>query len=162
VPPNADVEVMEFSPPYMEIEQGYLVRAGVPIVTASDVDKIGIRVGVIEKAGADLFLSRTFKNAVLVRAKTVKELYALLDGEEAHLIAATKTTLFGGAERRPGSRVLDGRILVEPIGIGVPKGRDPAAASYVGKFGEAAKAEGLVNSAIERAALRGAIVAPVK
>ena len=152
--------VMDFSAPYMEVEQGYLVRAGVPIGTASDVDKTGIRIGVLEKAGADMYLSRTLKNAVLVRTQSVAELYALLGAEKADVIAATKTTLFGAAESRPGSRVLDGRILVEPIGTGVPKGRDTAAAMYVGKFVEEAKAEGLVTAAIERAGLRGVVVAP--
>jgi polar amino acid transport system substrate-binding protein len=33
---------------------------------------------------------------------------------------------------------------------------------YVGKFVEEAKAEGLVKSAIERAGLRGVVVAPLK
>ena len=55
-----------------------------------------------------------------------------------------------------------GRILVEPIGMGVPKGRNAAAAVYVGKFVEEAKAAGLVKSAIERAELRGAVAAPLK
>ena len=51
--------------------------------------------------------------------------------------------------------------LSEPIGMGVPKGRDAAAAAYVGRFVEAAKAEGLVKSAIERAGMRGVVVAPL-
>ena len=59
-------------------------------------------------------------------------------------------------------RVLDGRLLVEPIGMGVPKGRDAIAAAYVGKFVEEAKAAGLVKSAIDRAGLRGVVVAPLK
>ena len=64
---------MDFSAPYMEVEQGYLVRAGVSIATASDVDKAGIRIGVLEKSGADLYLSRTLKNATLVRVKSLPE-----------------------------------------------------------------------------------------
>jgi len=151
---------MDFSAPYMEVEQTYLVRAGVPIATMSDVDKAGVRVGVLEKAGADVHLSGTLKNAMLVRVKAVSELYGLLDSGKADVIAATTTTLLAGAQKRPGSRVLDGRILAEPIGLGVPKGRDAAAAAYVGRFVEAAKAEGLVKSAIERASLRGVVVAP--
>jgi hypothetical protein len=46
--------------------------------------------------------------------------------------------------------------------MGVPKGRNSAAAAYVGKFVEEAKAEGLVKSAIERSGLRGVAVAPLK
>ena len=153
---------MDFSAPYMEIEHGYLVRAGVSIATASDVDKAGIRIGVLEKAGADILLSQTLKNALLVRAKSVPDLYALLDAGKADVISASTPTLFVGAESRPGSRVLEGRILVEPIGMGVPQGRDSAAATYVGKFVEDAKAVGLVKSSIEQAGLRGVVVAPLK
>ncbi|MBI2313414.1 MAG: helix-turn-helix domain-containing protein [Betaproteobacteria bacterium] len=87
---------------------------------------------------------------------------AQLTGIPQATISATKTALFAEAGKQPGSRVLDGRILVEPIGMGVPKGRDTVAAVYVGKFVEEAKAEGLVKSAIERAGLRGVVVAPLK
>jgi polar amino acid transport system substrate-binding protein len=152
----------DFSAAYMEVEQGYLVRAGVPIATASDVDKPGIRIAVIEKAGADLHLSGTLKNATLVRTKSLGELDAVLESGKADVIAATKTFLLGSAASRSGARVLDGRILVEPIGMAVPKGRNAIAAVYVGKFVEDAKAAGLVASAIERAGLRGVVVAPLK
>jgi len=153
---------MDFSAPFMESEQGYLVRAGVSIAAASDVDRAGIRVGVLEKSGADSYLSRLLKSAVLVRTKSIPDLYALLATEKADVIAASKSSLFAIAEKQPGSRVLDGRILVEPMGMGVPKGRDTTAAAFVGKFVEEAKAESLVKSAIERAGLRGVVVAPLK
>ena len=160
---NAErASVVDFSAPYMEVEQGYLARAGVPVGTASDVDKAGIRIGVLEKAGADIHLSRTLKNAVLVRASTSAELYALLGAGKADVIAATKAALFAESEKQAGSRVLDGRVLSEPIGMGVPKERPSAAASYVAEFVETAKAQGWVGSAIQRAGLRGVVVAPPK
>lgn len=112
---------IDFSAPYMEVEQGYLVRAGVPITTASDVDKPGTRIAVILKAGADLYLSSTLKNATLVRMKSVGEIDTLFKSEAVDVIAATKVTLFQVAARFPGSRILEGRFLVEPIGMGVPR-----------------------------------------
>ena len=156
---NERAKLLDFSAPYMEVEQGFLVRADIPVTGVADIDKGEIRVGVIEKAGADVLLSSALKNAVLVRAASVPELFALLDGGKADVIAATKTALFSGAETRQGSRVLEGRILVEPIGIAVPKGRADAAA-YVEKFVHDAKTDGLIKSAIERAKLRGVGVAP--
>jgi polar amino acid transport system substrate-binding protein len=96
------------------------------------------RVAVIEKGGADLHLSRTLQNATLVRVSNVGELDAVLEAGKADAIAATKTPLFNRAASRPGPRVLDGRFLVEPIGMGVPKGRDTSAAAYVGNFVEEA------------------------
>ena len=156
--------VMDFSAPYMELEQGYLVRPGSSIATAADVDKPGVRIGVAEKSGGDLHLSRTLKNATLVRVKSFAELYALLGSTTVSVdaIVTGKPGLYAAAAKAPGSRVLDGRIFVEPVAIGVPKGRPAAAAVYVDKFVEEAKAEGLVKTAIERAGLRGVVVAPSK
>ena len=153
---------VDFSAPYMEVEQGYLVRAGTPITTASEVDRTGIRIAVIEKAGADVLLSTTIKNATLVRAASTGDLEALLASGSADVIAATKAFLFGRLPSQPGAKVLEGRILVEPIAMAVPKGRDPVAASTVARFAEEAKSSGLVRSAIERAGLRGVVVAPLK
>lgn len=154
--------VVDFSAPYMEVEQGYLARAGVPITTASDVDKPGIRVAVTEKTGADAHLSSTLKNATLVRTKTVGDLDAALESGRADVIAASKTLLYERAAKQPGARVLEGRFLVEPIGMGAPKGRNAIAANYVAKFVEEAKASGAVKSAIDRAGLRGVNAAPPK
>lgn len=153
---------MDFSAPYMEVEIGYLVRAGVAIAAAPDVDAPGIRVGVLEKAGADVYLSSILKNATLVRSKTLGDLDALLKSGNAEVITATKSFLFDRAAGHPGSRILDGRVLVEPIGMGVPKGRNALAGEYVGKFVEEAKSAGLVKSAIDAAGLRGVAVAPPK
>ena len=154
--------VMDFSAPFMNVEQGYLVRAGVPIAAALDVDKPGIRVGVLEKSTVDALLSKSVKSATLVRVKSLPDNYALLDAGKTDVMAATKPALFAGAESRPGTRVLDGQFPADPTGMGVPKGRNATAAAYVGKFVEEAKVEGLVKSAIERAGLRGVVVAPLK
>lgn len=83
----------------------------------------------------------------LVRAKSIDELFdAVFVSTQADVIAATKSALFERSGSHPGSRVLDGRFLVEPVGMRVPKGRKPIAASYVGKIVEDAKAVHLVKT----------------
>ena len=151
---------VDFSPPFMEVEQGFLVRAGAPISGSEEVDKSGVRIGVLEKAGADLHLSGTLKQAELIRTKDLAELFALIGSGKADAIVSTKTALFAEAEKNPGSRVLEGRVLAEPIGMAVPTGRDPVATETVRKFVEQAKTGGLVKSAISGAGLRGVVVAP--
>ncbi|MGH8618674.1 MAG: transporter substrate-binding domain-containing protein [Burkholderiales bacterium] len=153
--------VVDFSAPFMNVEQGYLVRAGVPIAAASDIDAPGVRVGVLDKSSMDALLSKTFKNAVLVRARSIPDNYALLDGGKTDVMAATKPALFAGADSRPGTRVIDGRLPVDAVGMAVPKGRE-ALAAYVGRFVEQAKADGSVRDAIAHAGLRGVVVAPPK
>ena len=70
---------MDFSPPYMDVEQGYLVRAGVSLAAEIRRRHGGNCAGVLEKSGADVLLSRTLKTATLVRAANGPELNALLD-----------------------------------------------------------------------------------
>lgn len=62
---------MDFGPPYLEIELGYLVPQGSAVSTLADVDAKGIRVGVTEKSTSDATLSRDLKNAQIVRVVTI-------------------------------------------------------------------------------------------
>ena len=153
-------KLVDFSAPFMNVEQGFLLRAGATMGTASAVDAAGVRVGVLEKSSLDAFLSKTLKNATIVRAKTLAENYGLLDAEKVDAVAGTKPALFAAAASRPGTRVIDGGFPSDQIGMAVPKGRTAGASEYVGRFVEEAKAAGLVKAAIERAGLRGVVVSP--
>ena len=59
----------------------------------------------------------------------------------------------------PGSRILDGRPGIDPHVVAMPNRRGPGMA-YLSQFMEDAKSEGLVKAGIERAGLRGVVVAP--
>ena len=81
-----------------------------------------------------------------------------LKSRSADVIFSIKPSLFEVSTQLPGSRVLDGRPGVDPHAMAMPKGRDLGAA-YARKFIEDAKSEGLVLAAINRAGIRGAVVA---
>ena len=61
------------SAPFMNVEQGFLLRTGATIATASAVDVAGVRVGVLEESSLDALLSQTLKNATIIRARTLAE-----------------------------------------------------------------------------------------
>jgi polar amino acid transport system substrate-binding protein len=149
----------DFTALHMEVEFGYLVPGGSSIATMADVDRPGIRVAVQEKSQPDIFLSRTLKNAVVVRASTLAGTVDALRSGSADAIFSIKPSLFEISNQLPGSRVLDGRPGIDPHAMALPKGRDPAVA-YARQFIEEAKSNGLVKAAIERAGMRGAAVAP--
>jgi len=151
----------DFSALHLEVEFGYLVPGGSSISTMADVDRPGIRVAVQEKSGPDSFFSRTLKNAVVVRASSNPGALEALKSGRADVMGSLKPILFEMSNQLPGSRVLDGRPGMDPHAMAMPKGRDLGMA-YAGRFIEEAKSEGLVKAAIERAGLRGVIVAPLK
>jgi len=133
---------ISFSAPFAEADATYLVPAGSPLRTAADVDRKGVRIAVSAKGGNDLFLTRTLKNATLVRAPSPEATFKLFV-----------------ADKLPGSRLVEGRYTVIGYSAGVPKGRD-AGAQYLGEFIEDAKASGLVAKSIEKHGIRGLSVAP--
>jgi polar amino acid transport system substrate-binding protein len=152
-------KTVDFSAPYAQIEMGYLVPAGSSMSTVSEVDRPGIRIAVQEKGAADVLLTPTIRNATLVRGSTFADGVEMLRSGKADAVAGIKTFLLPASDRLSGSRVLEGRISVEEIGIGVPKGRDLSTA-YVRKFVDEAKSTGLVKAALERAKVRGLLPAP--
>ncbi len=74
---------------------------------------------------------------------------------------ADRPSLFEVSGQLPGSRVLDGRPGIDPHAMVMPKGRD-AGLAYARQFIESAKVAGVVKAAIDRAGMRGAVVAPLE
>jgi polar amino acid transport system substrate-binding protein len=157
----ARAKEMDFTGPILESEVGYLVPSGSSISTSADVDRSGIRVGVPEKSQADSVLSRTLKHAELVRGPGLASVLEMLKSGKVDVFAANKANLFEMSDQLPGSKVLDGRFAAQQIAMAIPKGRD-SGMSYARKFVEDVKSTGLVKAAIERAGLRGAVVAPLQ
>jgi len=149
----------DFTPLHMQMEFGYLIPKGSSIDAMADVDRVGVRVAVQDKSQPDVFISRTLKNATVVRGSTLSATLEMLGSGNADAIFSIKPSLFEASGRLPGSRVLDGRAGTDPHAMLMPKGRE-AGRAYASAFIEDAKAGGMVKAAIDRAGMRGAIVAP--
>ena len=131
----------DFTALHLQLEFGYLVSGSSSISTMADVDRPGIRVAVQEKSQPDVFVSRTLKNAVVVRASSLAGTVEMLNSGRADAIFSIKPSLFEVSNQLPGSRVLDGRAGIDPHAMAMPKGRDPGVA-YARQFIEDAKVRG--------------------
>ena len=154
-------QTVDFSAPYMEVEFTYLVPKGSAISALTEVDRPGVRIAVLQKSSPDAYLSGAVRQATIIRVPTIAGMLESLQTGKADVLYGTKAGLLTQAEKLSGSRVLDGRFGGEETGMAVPKGRALSAA-YVRGFVESAKSEGVVKAAIERAGLRGVVVAPLK
>jgi len=151
--------VVDFSPPYLQIDATYLVREGSSIRMAADADQPGIRIAVTRKSVEEIVLKRSLKQAQLQEVDTIPAGFELLRAGNADVLAAPRPALLQFSSRLPGSRVLEDRFHSAFGAIAVPKGQT-GRLSYVDEFVEEAKASGLVQQAIERAGVRGVQVAP--
>ncbi len=155
----ARAQEIDFTAPYIEIEGTYLVPSDSPFSTVAEVDRKGVRVGVSANSAYDLFLSRSVREAELVRAPNPDSAFALILAGKVDVVAGVRQHLVAHAEKLPGSRVLDGRFMAIQQALGIPKGRGEGA-EYLREFIEDVKASGLIARAIEKAGVRGVSIAP--
>jgi len=145
---------MDFAQPHLFVEAGYLVPRGSSISTIPEVDRPGVRLGVIRGSTSEAKFSRELKNAVPVPAASIETAAKMLAEGQIDVYANNKANLFEVADKLPGSRVLDGRYGVEQLSIAIPKGRE-AGMPFLRQFVEEAKTRGFVAGAAQRARLRG-------
>jgi polar amino acid transport system substrate-binding protein len=138
------------------IEGVYLVPKDSALKAVTDVDRPGVRIGVNPNSAYDLYLTRTLRHAELVRdgdgiGRFVKDKLEAAAGVKQPIMAYAKTN--------PDVRVIDGRFMEIRQAMGVPRGRD-AAAAYLRGFVEEMKASGFVADALKRSGQGDAAVAP--
>jgi len=132
--------------------------SGSPIKSFGDADKAGHRIVVAQRSITDLYLSKTLKQAELVRVTAVQASAELLTSGKAHAVVGNHVTLAALSAKVPGSRLLEGSFYGTVQALAVAKER-PAGSAYAREFIENAKATGLVQQAIQRSNLKGLTVA---
>jgi polar amino acid transport system substrate-binding protein len=156
----ARAQEVDFSPPYMEVDNTYLVTEKSRIETVELADQVGVTIAVPERSAPDLFLSRSLKSAKVMRVPGGADAaIEVLKSGEADAYAENAHMLSLYADRLPGARVLEGRYTVIQHAIATPKGKI-AASKYIKAFVQEAKADGTVARAIRAGGLRRTRVAP--
>jgi polar amino acid transport system substrate-binding protein len=147
---------IEFTAPYVIIEGCYVVPKESALKSPADVDTAGIRVGVNKASAYDLFLTRTLKNATLVRSEDGAQTF--LD-QKLEAAGGVKQALQKFIAAHPGVRLIDQRFMEIQQAMGTAKGR-LAGAGYLRSFIEEMKASGFVADALKRSGQAEATVAP--
>ena len=151
----AEVEV---TAPYVLIEGTYLVARDSPLKTVADVDAPGIRIGANTGAAYDLFLTRSLKNATLVRAGDGSSMFDLFEAGKVDAAAGVRQPLEIYAKAHPHVRVMPDRFMEIRQAMAAGKGK-MAGQRYLASFIEEMKASGFVADAIKRHG-QAAAVAP--
>jgi polar amino acid transport system substrate-binding protein len=118
-----------------------------------------VRIAVSARSAYDLYLSRTLKNAELVRAEGIDGSHELFLKQKLDVLAGLKPRLVSDAAKLPGARVLEGQVTGVQQACGTTKARI-AGAKYLGEFIEDMKRSGLVAKTIDKHGVKGVNVAP--
>jgi polar amino acid transport system substrate-binding protein len=152
---------IEFSAPYVIIEGTYMVPKDSPLKVIADVDRPGVRIAVGLKSAYDLYLTRTIKNATVVRASAGggRAMIDMFVNDKLEVAAGVKQPLVAYAKDHPEVRVMDGHFMEIQQAMGTPKGR-MAGADYLRDFVEDMKASGFVAESLKRSNQSAAVAPP--
>ncbi len=149
-----------FSPAYAEIECTYLLPPGSAKASFGDFDQPGVRISVKARAAYALWLERNLQHAELVLSPSLDESFDAFVERGLDALAGLRPKLVADAAKLPGAIVLPGGFSSVQQAVGTPNDRDPAGASYLAEFVEAAKSSGLVAELIAKHGADGLSVAP--
>lgn len=150
---------MDFTAPYMLVDNTLLVPAGSAIRSLADADRTGVRIAVQNRTAPDLYLSEALQRAQLVRAASLDAALTLVRSGQADALAANRQALVSLAPQLPGSAILPDGFLEVRHAIAILKGHR-FGLKYASQFVEFVKASGAVQRALEQAGVRGIKVAP--
>ncbi|MDB5502709.1 MAG: amino acid transporter substrate-binding protein [Tardiphaga sp.] len=154
IEPVRSAEIM-FTAPYVIIEGTYMVRADSPLKRVEEVDRPGIQIAVGLGSAYDLYLTRTIKNAAVLRANVgggSAMIQKFLE-DKLDVAAGVRQQLDAYAKDHPEMRVMPGHFQEINQAMGMPRveGQPRAAgAAYLAAFVEEMKASGFVAEALTR------------
>jgi polar amino acid transport system substrate-binding protein len=144
-----------FSDAWLEVDNGYVTRPGLSVRTPDEVDRAGTKVAVSQGSPLDSALSRTLKQAEIVRIPAgFAEAREALAFRRADVLAETMPMAYRVAAEVPGATVVVGRLSSLKVVVAVPK-KDAANLADINAFLRDSKRDGVLAEAIKKANLRG-------
>ncbi|MFF3641453.1 transporter substrate-binding domain-containing protein [Streptomyces sp. NPDC002564] len=156
VDPAREAEVA-FTAPYVVIEGVYAVPAEAPFTTAADVDRPGVRVGVKRGSAYDLFLSRTLRQASVVRGDEGVDVFR---AEGLEVAAGIRQPLTAYVASHPGMRLVEDRFMEIRQAVGTTRTRAPETVRFLHDLVEELKATGFVADSLRRSGRSESLAAP--
>jgi polar amino acid transport system substrate-binding protein len=147
-----------FTAPYVLIEGVYAVPRESPLTTVAAVDSAGVRIGVKHGSAYDLFLTRTLRDATVIRSS--------IEGTEAfvtgHLEAAAgvREPMTEFVAAHPEYRLIEGRFMEIPQAVGTVKTRRHETTQLLHDLIEELKATGFVADALRRSGQTAPVAPP--
>ncbi|HET9080758.1 MAG TPA: transporter substrate-binding domain-containing protein [Trebonia sp.] len=146
-----------FTAPYVLIEGVYAVHRESALTTVAQVDSAGVRIGVKQGSGYDLFLTRTLKHATVVRGAEGTEVFV---SEHLEVAAGVREPMTDFVAAHPGYRLIEGRFMVIPQAVGTAKTKRQETIQFLSDLVEELKASGFVARALRRSGQTAPVAPP--
>ena len=115
-------EIIDFSNPYINIDANFIMRKDNQISKNEEVDSKNLKIAVVNRSAYDLWLSDNFKNAKIVRAKTIIESHTLFNEGKVDVLAGLKPKLIEELAENKNLKIIDKPFTFIKQSIGIKKG----------------------------------------
>jgi polar amino acid transport system substrate-binding protein len=152
---------VEFSQPYMLVQQTFVVLQDSTIRSIADIDRPNQKIGARKGDSIALYLARTLKRAQLVNTPqtTSAEIKQLLVSGQLDAFGANRQRLSDVLPEATGLRLLPDDLYGVEQTLIVPTGK-PDLLKIVNQFIDDVRRSGFLQTAIERSGVVGITVAP--
>ncbi|MFD6918901.1 transporter substrate-binding domain-containing protein [Streptomyces sp. NPDC059944] len=147
-----------FTAPYAVIEGVYAVPVSSALESAVDVDRPGVRIGVKQGSAYDLFLSRTLRQATVVRGDEGVDVFRT-QGLDAAAGIRQPLTEFVAANAGE-VRLIEDRFMEIRQAVGTSRKRTPETVRFLHDVVEELKADGFVADSLRRSHQSETLLAP--
>lgn len=146
-----------FTAPYVVIEGVFAVPRESALTTVAEVDAPGVRIGVKQGSAYDLYLSRTLREATVVRGAEGVDVFRA-EGLEA--AAGIRQPITRYVAEHPELRLIDERFMQIQQAVGTAKSKRPETVAYLHDLIEDLKSSGFVAQSLAASGQADATVAP--
>jgi polar amino acid transport system substrate-binding protein len=146
IEPAREAEVA-FTAPYVEIEGVYAVPQDSPVTAPSDVDRPGVRIGVKKGSAYDLFLTRTLRNATVVRGDQGVDVFR---AEGLEVAAGIREPMTAFVAANPDLRLVEERFMAIRQAVGTTKSRQPETVRFLRDLVDELTASGFVAESLRK------------
>ena len=142
-------QTIDFSIPYVWINANFLVRKDATFTTNSEVDKVGVRIAVSERTAYDLWLKNHFKNAKVIRSKSIQGSHENFLRGEADVLASLKPKLLEEFSSSNEYRIIQTPFTAVKQSVGVKKGK-PEAVKFLNDLIGKLIATGFIGASLKK------------
>jgi len=152
-------EIIDFSNPYINIDANFLMNKISYIDDNAKVDSKNIKIAVVNRSAYDLWLSNNFKNAKLIRAKTIIDSHKLFEDGKVDVLAGLKPKLIHEANINKALKIIDKPFTFIKQSIGIKRGNQDVV-SFLNKFIFKIISEGTLKNLLKKHNLEGKLSIP--
>ena len=126
-------KTIDFSDPYVNIDANFIFWNKYNFKSNEEINSSGIKIAVVERSAYDLWLSDNFKNAELIKVKTIDSSHKLFREGSVDVLAGLKPKLLEELKINNDFKIISNPFTYIKQSVGIKKG-NPEILEFLNRF----------------------------